>query len=83
MIDLTNGQVAPFPLGNMANMGIEFAFRPNSTLMETVWRSDMSFDANGNPLGDPNPACVFENLVWQGSGFKLLDESKAPGMCPA
>lgn len=82
MIDLTNGQVAPVPFGNMANMGIEFRYRPNSTLMETAWRSDMSFDANGNPLNDPNPTCVFENLLWQGGKWKILDQIKTPGMCP-
>jgi hypothetical protein len=82
MVDLTNGQVTPFPMGNMANMGIEFRYRPNSTLMETAWRSDMSFDASGNPLTDPNPTCVFENLVWQGGKWKVLDQTKAPGMCP-
>jgi hypothetical protein len=83
MIDLTNGQVAPLPLGNLATGGIEYASRPDSTLLQTVWRSDMLLDANGNPVNhDPNPTCVYENLVFQGGKFTVLDQNKTQTLCP-
>jgi len=83
MIDLTNGQVAPLPLGNLATGGIEYASRPDSTLLQTVWRSDMLLDANGNPVNhDPNPTCVYENLVFQGAKFTVLDQNKTQTLCP-
>jgi hypothetical protein len=83
MIDLTNGQVAPAPLGNLANTGIQYASRPNSTMLQTVWRSDLLVDANGNPLNhDPTPTCVYENLVLQGGKFTVLDQNKTPTLCP-
>jgi hypothetical protein len=82
MIDLTNGQVAPLPLGNLASAGIEYASRPDSTLLQTVWRSDLLVDANGNPVNhDPTPTCVFENLVFQGK-FTVLDQNKTQTLCP-
>jgi hypothetical protein len=83
MIDLTNGQVAPLPLGNLTNAGIEYASRPDSTLLQTVWRSDLLVDANGNPLNhDPTPTCVYENLVLQDGKFTVLDQNKTPTLCP-
>ena len=84
LVDVTNGQVTPLPLGNLSNAGIEYASRPDSTLLQTIWRSDLLTDANGNPVNtDPNPTCVFENLLWQGGAFKVLDAIKTPGvMCP-
>jgi len=82
LVDVKNGEVSPVPFGGAANMGIEFAFRPNSRLLETVWRSDLSFDAKGNALTDPAATCVFENFIWRGGRFTVLDENKAPGMCP-
>ena len=83
MIDLTNGQVAPLPLGNLANTGLEYASRPDSTLLQTVWRSDLLVDANGNQLNhDPTPTCVYENLVLQGDKFTVLDQNKTPTLCP-
>jgi len=83
MVDVTNGQVAPLPLGNLANTGIEYASRPDSAMLQTVWRSDMLTDANGNRLNsDPTPTCVFENLLWQGGKFKVLDQNKTATLCP-
>ena len=83
MIDLTNGQVAPLPLGNLASAGIEYASRPDSTMLQTVWRSDMLLDANGNPMNnDPTPTCVYENLVFQGGKFTVLDQNKTATLCP-
>lgn len=84
LVDVTNGQVTALPLGGLSNAGIEYASRPDSTLLQTIWRSDLLTDANGNPVNtDPNPTCVFENLLWQGGGFKVLDAIKTPGvMCP-
>jgi len=84
LVDVTNGQVTALPLGGLSNAGIEYASRPDSTLLQTIWRSDLLTDANGNPVNsDPNPTCVFENLLWQGGAFKVLDATKMPGvMCP-
>jgi hypothetical protein len=83
MIDLTNGQVAPLPLGELASAGIEYASRPDSNLLQTVWRSDMLLDANGAQANkDPTPTCVFENLLFQGGKFTVLDQNKTATLCP-
>ena len=83
MIDLTDGQVGLLPLGALANTGIQYASRPDSTMLQTVWRSDLLVDANGNRLNhDPTPTCVYENLVLQGGKFTVLDQNKTPTLCP-
>ena len=71
LVDVKSGNIFDFPLGGEEYNMLSMDYRLDSKLIKANW-TDGDFD---------NPICVRQELVLQGTAFKLFHKSKTNGAC--
>jgi hypothetical protein len=74
LVDVKSGNIFDFPLGGEEYYMLSMDYRPDSKLIKASWTDWTDGDFN-------HPICVHEELVLEGTAFRLSRESKTKGGC--